>query len=369
MLRLDAMSNTIDPMHIVKRVLVVAPLIVIAILIVGTFFSGYATVTAGQVAVIKNNITGQETVQETEGIIIHLPWGMTDVYVIDVTQRSLLLVEQDSVVIKTREGANVDTNVEITYNLIPSRAGQIVREIGMATGGADHGKIGDVVYSFVRARIRDSIGELNLEELARPEERTARIEEAKTRLNETMVNFGVEIQTVSATDWDYDDTYEAMIKRRKEADQIFVNQAAAQETNRKKQETSIAEQNRLQSNAIAEARGDAEKEIIAREAWAVEQRAKAEGQAYKRKKEAEGAFIQLENQAAALELELTKRAEGVRALADAYAAGGIGLVREALAAKMQGAKVVGRPWSEDGTPQRVQMQQTGRLPYAPTEDQ
>lgn len=359
--------STIDPKTLIRRVLVIAPLVILAILVVGTFFSGYATVSVGQVAVIKNNITGQETVQQTEGIIIHLPWGMTDVYVLDITQRSLLLVEQDSVVIKTREGANVDTNVEVTYNLVPSRAGQIVREIGMSLDGADHEKVNDLVNSYVRARIRDSIGELNLEELARPESRTGRIEEAKTRLNETLVNIGVEIQTVSATDWDYDDTYEAMIKRRKEADQIFVNQAAAQETNRKKQETSIAEQNRLKSNAIAEATGDAQKQIIAKEAWSVEQRAQAEGEAYKQKKEADGAFIQLENQAAALEMELTKRAEGVEAMAEAYATGGIGLVREALATKLQGAKVTGRPWSDDAAPQRVQMQQIGRMPYVPTE--
>ena len=35
---------------------------------------------------------------------------------------------------------------------------------------------------------------------------------------------------MSATDWDYDDKYEEMIRRRKEADQIYVNQAAGQET-------------------------------------------------------------------------------------------------------------------------------------------
>ena len=359
--------STIDPKTVVRRVLVIAPIVILAILVLGTFFSGYATVHVGQVAVIKNNITGQETVQQTEGIILHLPWGMTDVYVIDITQRSFVMAGADSVVIKTREGANVDTNVEITYNLVPSRAAQIVREIGMSVDGADHEKINDLAYSYVRARIRDAIGELNLEELARPEARTGRIEDTKNRLNETLVNIGVEIQTVSATDWDYDDTYEAMIKRRKEADQIFVNQAAAQETNRKKQETNIAEQNRLKSNAIAEAQGNAAQQIIAKEAWAVEQRAGAEGEAYKRKKEADGAYIQLENQAAALEMELVKRAEGVQAMAEAYASGGIGLVREALATKMAGVKITGRPWSEDSTPQRIQMQQSGRATYVPTE--
>ncbi len=331
---------------------VLFPLIVLLL----TVLTSYHSVRPGQVAIIMNNITGQEDVQQTEGIIMHLPWGLTDVYVLDRTQRSIVMRDHDSVVIKTREGANVDTNVEVTYNLNPVHAGQIVRVMGMGRDGADMTKVEDVVYSYVRAKIRDEIGKLNLDELARPDERTARIEETRRLLNEELTAYGVEIQTVSATDWDYDDTYEAMIKRRKEADQIFVNQAAGQETNRKKQETAIAEQNRLRSNAVAEATGDANKEVISKDAWALEQRAQAEGSSYKTLKEAEGTFIRLQNEAQAIESELMNRAQGIQALAAAYATGGIGLVKEVLAARLKGVQVTGRPFSNDAQPQRVQVE-------------
>lgn len=326
-------------------------------ILAASVFSSYHSVRPGEVAVIKNNITGTETVQQTEGIILHLPWGITDVYVLDKTQRPLAMAGNDSVVIKTREGANVDTNVEVTFSLKPADAGRIVQRIGMGRRGADMSKVDDVVYSYVRAKIRDAIGALNLEELARPEARTARIEETKRVLNEELVSYGIEILTVSATGWDYDDKYEDMIKRRKEADQIFVNQAAAQETNRKKQETTIAEQNRIKSNAIAEADGDVKKEIIAKEAWSVEQRAKAEGDAYKTRKEADGAYLRLQNEAAALTTELTRRAQGIQALAEAYATGGIGLVKEVLAGKLKGVRILGRPFSEDAQPRRVQYEE------------
>lgn len=339
------------------KIISIATFVVAVVLFGATFFTAWHTVSPGQVAVIMNNITGRQTVQQTEGIILHLPWGMTDVYVLDKTQQSVLMHSPDSVIIKTREGANVDTNVEITFNLVPSRAAEIVQGLGMARSGADMTKVNDLVYSCVRAKIREEIGMLNLDELARPDERTARIEETKLRLNEQLAPYGVEIQTVSATDWDYDDRYEEMIKRRKEADQIFVNQAAAQETNRKKQETAIAEQNRLKSNAIAEATGDVQKEIIAKEAWALEQRAQSEGASYKTEKEAEAARIRLENEAAALEAELTNRAQGIQALAAAYAAGGIGLVKEMLAVKLKGVQIQGRPFSYDASPQRVQVEQ------------
>ncbi len=328
----------------------------ILILAVALLFTSYHTVKPGQAAVIKNNITGQETVQTMEGIILHLPWGMTDVYVLDMTQQSLVMAGEDSVVIKTREGANVDAVVEVTFNLLPTHAAQIVRGIGLGRSGADLSKVSDCVLSYVRAKVRDSIGELNLEELARPAERTARVEETRKRLNEVLLQYGVEIQTVSATDWDYDDRYEEMIRKRKEADQIFVNQAAGQETNRKKQETSIAEQNRMRSNAIAEATGDAQKEVIGKDAWSVEQRASAEGSAYKTRKEADAMFIRLANEAAGLEAELTRRAQGIQVLAEAYTKGGIGLVKEALADKLKGARIVGRPFSNDSNPQRVQIE-------------
>ena len=328
-----------------------------AVIVFWSFFSTYHSVRPGQVAVIKNNITGQETVQLSEGIIIHLPWGITDVYVLDKTLHSVVLSGADSVVIKTREGANVDAHVEVTFSLVPSQAAQIVRGIGMGPGGADLTKINDVVYSYVRSKVRDEIGKLSLDELARPEERTARIEETKLRLNAELAQYGVEIQTVSATDWDYDKKYEEMIKHRKEADQIFVNQAAAQETNRKKQETAFAEQNRLKSNAVAEAAGEVQKEIIAKEAWALEQRAQAEGASYKTKKDADAASIRLQNEAAATEAELMNRAQGIQALAAAYASGGINLVKEVLAAKLKGVQIHGRPFSNDASPQRVQVEQ------------
>jgi hypothetical protein len=264
---------------------------------------------------------------------------------------------EDSVIIKTREGANVDTNVEITFNIIPSDAAKIVREIGMGRRGADISKVEDLVFSYVRSKIRDEIGKLNLDELARPEDRTARIEETRKRLVEELSKFGIEVQTVSATDWDYDDKYEEMIKKRKEADQIFVNQAAAQETNRKKQETMIAEQDRLKSNAVAEAEGEVQKELIGKSAWALEQRADIDGRAYKMKKDADAALIRFQNEAAGIEAELLGRAKGIEALADAYASGGIALVKETLAMKLKGVKITGRPFSDDSQPQRVQMEQ------------
>ena len=336
----------------------------VLILLASMFFTSYDTVRPGQVAVIKNNITGREAVQQTEGIILHLPWGMTDVYVLDKTQTSLVLGGKDSVVIKTREGANVDTNVEITFNLKPSQAAEIIRGIGMGRTGADMAKINDLLVTLVRARIRDAIGKLNLEELARPDERVVRISETCKRLNEELTQYGVEIQTVSAMDWDYDDKYEEMIRRRKEADQIFVNQGSAQETNRKKQETGIAEQNRMRSNAVAEAKGEAQKETISKEAWSLEQRAAAEGLSYKMRKEADATFIRLQNDAAGLEAELTRNAQGIQAMAEAYAKGGIGLVKEALANKYRGVRITGRPFSNDANPQRVQMEHLENEPPA-----
>ena len=67
-------------------------------------------------------------------------------------------------------------------------------------------------------------------------------------------------------------------------------------------------------------------------------------------------FIRLGNEAVALETELSRRAQGIQVLAEAYTKGGIGLVKEALAAKLKGVRIVGRPFSNDANPQRVQME-------------
>ncbi|MEQ8766939.1 MAG: SPFH domain-containing protein [Planctomycetota bacterium] len=333
------------------------PILILVILGVSLITSGYDRIQPGEAGVIINNITKSITTRTTEGVEIHMPWGLTDVYVVDVTPRRLTMQGREKVSIKTREGATVETNVEMTYRVSPNNARSAVQRIGIADWGAGlrTEKLDAVVKAYARTKIRDTLGELNLTELAQPEARTARIKEAQDLLNQALFELGIDVITVSATDWDYNDEYEELIKKRKQAEQLAENQEAAQEKNRQEQERSRAEQERIKANDIIEAEGDAAKALIQKEAWAMQTKTLAEGEAIRTRKEAEAQKLQFENQAKALLAELTNRATGVEALAEAYAKTGLGLVRETLAAKFQGVQISGSPYTRDATPTRLEV--------------
>lgn len=342
----------------VRRAVAVGVAIVALALVLWTGSSSYTRIKPGEIGVIKNNVTGNESEKTQEGIIVHLPWGLTDVFVLDRGQKTLTLEKPDAVTIKTVEGANVDAKVELTYSLLPLEGTRAVKTLGLGQGALeDKRRVEGIVYSYVRTKIRDALGKLDLELIADQKERTARVEEARTDLNGSLKTYGVEIHTLNASDWDYDDQYEEKILQRIEADQREKNLRSEQDTNRQRQATSIAEANRLKSNATTEAEGDKARDIIAKEAWAIAEINRTQGTAYKVRKDADAKYVELDNQAKGLEVELLNRALGIEALAAAYAQGGLGLVKEVLARKLIGATITGRPYTHDSTPQRIVLQE------------
>ena len=167
----------------------------------------------------------------------------------------------------------------------------------------------------------------------------------KNALNESLREFGTEVTLVNTTNFVFNPRYEALVKEKKAATQQFINQKAAQEQAQKEQETRIAQAEREKNNALITARGSASKRLVEAEAQAKQQIARAQGDAYARELEGERQLQVALNEAKAVESEGLNQAAGIRKLADAYERGGAGLVKEALARKLAGARINGRPYS------------------------
>ena len=93
----------------------------------------------GQIAVIKNNLTGGETLKRTDGVVVHAPLGITRVYILDKTQQTVRMTATkgagerrglDNVRVKTSDGTNVFVDVELVYSLSPDLAQTVVRALG-----------------------------------------------------------------------------------------------------------------------------------------------------------------------------------------------------------------------------------------------
>ena len=332
-----------------RQVFGIALLAFIVVLAGTGFFSCYTYVSPQQVAVIKNNFTGSETVRTDSGLVLHMPWGMTDVFLLDRTEQVFTMTKHtdrgdrasvDNVRIKLIDGSNIDLDVDVNYKIVATLADEIIKRVG--PGDSFKNKM---VRSYARALIREKYGTLTLEEVADPSTRTRQNLLVKNALNEALRDFGIEVTLVNTTNFVFNPRYETLVKEKKAATQSFINQTAAQERAQKEQETKIAQAEREKNNALITARGSASKRLVEAEARAKQKIARAQGDAYSRKLEGEREYQVALNDAKAVEREGLNTAAGIQKLADAYEKGGTGLVKEALARKLAGARINGRPYS------------------------
>ncbi len=334
--------------------------IVVVSLGLSVVFTGITVVKPGEVAIIKNNVTGAETLKLTNGTIIHMPFGLTQVYRLDKTQQPVRMTQNpnigdrmgdDSVQIKTNDGSNVNMDVEVQYQIMAERVGHIVKEVGRR----DKYKEG-LVRAYARSIIRDELGKLSVTEIADPGNRNLRLDRAKNMLNKQLEKYGLKTILITATNPSFNGDYERMIKDRKEADQDVRNEKSAQETALQEQKRKEAEQERIKSVTIREERGKQEALKIAAAADATKRVRESEGTSYAIKKQGDEAFIAASNEAKAIEVEGLSKALGIQALADAYKKGGIALVREALAIKFKGVRLEGQPYSLSSQIERFQLE-------------
>lgn len=349
---------------------------------------GHTYLVPEEAAVIKNNITGAEQVRTDSGLILHLPLGLTDVYKLDRTVQSFDMKRDptpddvstrrgrrsraaraaraanrggDNVSVKVQDGSNVELDVSIQYQIIPEDAAKIIKNIG--EGDAFKTKL---VRAFTRALIREKFGTLTLEEISDPATRSAQNLEVQRALNTALAQFGLEVQLVNTTNFRFNSEYESLVKQKKATAQEFTNQAAAQENALKDQAVQVARAKREKETALIAAQGEASKRIVEADNRAKQLRLRAAGEAYAKKKDGDRAHAVAIAEAAAIEAEGLNTAAGIKRLADAYARGGIALVKETLAKKLAGRRINGRPYSLSEDVNRLKVEHGAAVTGAPS---
>ena len=185
--------------------------------------------------------------------------------------------------------------------------------------------------------------------------RTTKNFEVQTDLNKALQEFGIEVTLLNTTNFAFNPEYERLVKEKKATAQEFANQKSAQEKAMKEQEAQVAGATREKNTALITAEGEARKNLVEANNKAKQLVFRAVGEAYAMNKEGERSYEVAINDAKAIEAEGLNMAAGIKKLAEAYSRGGIALVKEALAKKMAGRRINGKPYSLSESIERLRV--------------
>jgi regulator of protease activity HflC (stomatin/prohibitin superfamily) len=321
-----------------------------------------ASVDAGQVAVRVNNLTGSMEVITQPGLILRLPFGIQDVYILDVspqtfhlrgeTNRSVLEVKEQKV--RASDGSNFAFNdMTILFRAIGSKADETLRDSGL--GHAYY----EWMLPYVRSILRDELGRESTIGVSNPTTFGEDEARAKSRLNKLLGEHGVEVTSIVTPRPRFSKEYEDLIEARNQAE----NQLAVIDSDLQRAKTErdrkLAEVERDQNKVIQTKRAELEAELAT--AVTTQTETHREVDAYKIDKVASGEAGRSASQSQAVQLkgELDAEYSAKRAEIDAFRNQPVERVMQRLGERLKGVTIEIQPYKEDGTPQRVQLENIG----------
>lgn len=282
------------------------------------------------VLVKKFSLFGQRGIQQdiyAPGSTYFVMPLFTEWYTFDTKSQNLEMMAEaergdrrydDQVRFKTIDGNDIGLDVLVSYHIIPGEAPRILKEVA----SSDEELKNNVVRSVARSVVRDVFGELKTEEFYISATREKKAEEAQARLNEALGKLGISVERVSTKDYRFNNEYQQAIEDRKVADQK-------------------AEKFRSETNAKVE---EFQKRIEQAKGQVNEMIAQADGEFRKAEIEAESYYSQQLRRAEAIRAEAEAEAKGIVEMNKALAAGGGDvMVKLKIAEALQGKQIIVMP--------------------------
>jgi membrane protease subunit HflC len=333
-----------------------------AIAIVLVSFRSCATIEAGQVGVRINNITGATEVITQPGLVLELPFGIHDVYIIDVTPQTFHLrgtenksaLEVRELDVRASDGSSFEFNdTTLLFRAIPAKADETLRDSGL--GHAYY----EWMLPYTRSILRDEFGRESTISVSNPTSFAKAEDLARTRLNKLLGQHGIEVTSIVTPRPRFSKEYEDLIESRNQTE----NQLAVIDSELQRAQTErdrkLAEVERDQNKVIQTKRADLEAAL----ATAVTQSTQIhrEVDSYKIDKVAigEAAKSAAKSQAFELKGQLLAEYQSKQAQIDAFRNQPVERVMERLGERLKGVTISIEPIRQDGSPQRVQLEQIG----------
>ncbi|MBT3311151.1 MAG: hypothetical protein HN737_04275 [Desulfobacterales bacterium] len=336
--------------------------VVIMVILFNAFRVGQ--VSGERVGIILNKITGSITVIDNPGTTIYS--GLyKEFYTLDKTLQTLDMSGQESrrtrggspqpggekLKIKTVDGSDVYVALKVQYKINTDMAEEIVTTSGL---GDNYKHMW--ARDYIRSKCRNYLGELTTEEFYDASKRDVKILLAQQDINKRLSSFGILIDSIVIPQKPrFYKEYEAMIKKKKLADQAVLEEQSKALAAKQKQHTLIVEENNIKNVAVERFEGEMDQKLIS--AKAAGEKAKQESDAYFDKEVigAEATLYQLEKNSTGILARKKAEAEGIEALKKALEGqGGRNMVKMEYAKKLKNISISGKPYTLQSSIERFE---------------
>ena len=321
-----------------------------------------ATVEAGQVAVRVNNVTGSMEVITQPGLIMRLPFGIHDVYIVDASPQTFHMKGETNVSalvvrelqVRASDGSNFAFNdTTILFRAMPGKADETLRDSGL-----DHAYY-EWMLPYARTILRDEFGRESTLGVSNPTTFGQAEDRAKKRVNKLLGEHGVEVTSIVTPRPRFSKEYEDLIEARNTAEnQLAVIDSELQRA-KTERDRKLAEVERDQNKVIQTKRADLEAALAT--AVTTNTQTHREVDSYKIDKVAAGeaAKSAAKSQATELKGQLEAEYASRKAEIDAFRNQPVERVMQRLGERLKGVTIDIQPIRQDGSPQRVQLEQIG----------
>jgi len=333
-----------------------------ALLFVFVAFKSCASVEAGEVAVRINNITGGSEVITQPGLIMRLPFGIHSVYKMDVSPQTFHMrgtenkspLEVHELDVRASDGSQFAFNdTTLLFRAIPDKADTTMRDSGLGHAYFEW------MLPYARSILRDEFGRESTISVSNPTSFGQAEDRAKQRLNKLLGEHGLEITSIVTPRPRFTKEYEDLIESRNQTEnQLAVIDSELQRA-KTERDRKLAEVERDQNKIVQTKRADLESQLAT--AVTAQTETKRQVDTYKIEKVAAGEASRAASKGRAEELkgQLDAQFQSKKAEIDAFRNQPVERVMERLGERLKGVTIEIQPFKNDGSPQRVQLENVG----------
>ena len=329
-------------------------------------FRSCTSIEAGQVAVRINNLTGSTEVITQPGLVVRLPFGIHDVFILDVSPQTFHMrgtgakvapgeaPEGRELDVRAKDGSTFAFNdTTILFRAIPTNADETLRDSGL--GHAYY----EWMLPYARAILRDEFGEMKTIDVSNPTKFSEAEARAKTALNKLLNQHGIEVTSIVTPRPRFSADYENLIEARNQTENQLAVIASDLERALTERNRRLAEVERDQNKIIQTKRAELESQLAT--AVTVQTQTHREVDTYKIDKVAAGQAKRSAAKGTADELKGQLDAEYAsrKAEIDAFRNQPVERVMQRLGERLKGVTIEIQPFRNDGSPQRVQLENVG----------